>query len=262
VTAIPFTTTIPPILVNPTTREPVIIGGQTVPLLGSGDDAFPCTPTPPDTGCPLPPGTLVTLPASSLLAQGLGIPVAAGGTGTPLPHGRFIAVGMIATGVTLYPDEVALLQARTNEYNAAIAAATGGGVLVDIHSFFDDVRAHGYSVGGITLTTSFLTGGVFSYDGVHPSSTGYTVVADQFVLAWNASMGANLPRPNFADVIFQPNTPAIAGSVRNGGPWGYDFAMWEGVLASTLRPGTPFTLPSVRVPHGGRTTRVVTRGGD
>jgi hypothetical protein len=261
VTAIPFTTTIPPVLVDPSTRQPVLIGGQPVPLLGEGDAAFPCTATPPDQGCPLPSGTLVTLPASALLAQGIGIPVAAGGTGFPLPHGHIANIAIVP-GVTLYPDEVALLQTRTNEYNAAIAGATGGGVLVDIHSFFDGVRANGYEVGGIRLTTAFLTGGVFSYDGVHPSSIGYTIVADEFVLALNASTGSSIPRPNFSDVRFTPNTPVVAGAVRNGGPWDYDFAMWEGVLASTLRPGTAFTLPSVRVTRGGRSTRVVTRGGD
>ena len=34
---------------------------------------------------PLPPGTLVTLAAATLLAQGIGIPTSAGGRGTPLP---------------------------------------------------------------------------------------------------------------------------------------------------------------------------------
>ena len=78
VTSIPFSTTIPPILVNPSTRQPVIINGSTVPLLGQGDSAYPCTPVPPDHGCGLPPGSLVNLPASALLGQGIGIPVAAG----------------------------------------------------------------------------------------------------------------------------------------------------------------------------------------
>src|SRR5215471_3621430 len=54
VTAIPFSTTIPPVLVDPTTRQPVVIGGSLVPLLGPGDSAFPCTPMPPDQGCALP----------------------------------------------------------------------------------------------------------------------------------------------------------------------------------------------------------------
>ena len=78
----------------------------------------------------------------------------------------------------------------------------------------------------------------------------------------NAGTGSSIPRPNFSDVLFTPNTPVVAGAVRNGGAWDYDFAMWEGVLASTLGPGTAFTLPSVRVPGSGRATRVVPRDRD
>ena len=93
VTSIPFSTTIPPVLVNPATRQPVIINGAPVPLLGPGDSAYPCTPVPPDQGCGLPAGSLVNLPASTLLGQGVGIPVAAGGTGIPLPHGSVDQTG-------------------------------------------------------------------------------------------------------------------------------------------------------------------------
>ena len=53
----------------------------------------------------------MNLPASSLLGQGIGIPVAAGGTGLPLPHGFFDASGDRQPGVVLYPDDVALLAA-------------------------------------------------------------------------------------------------------------------------------------------------------
>ncbi len=261
VTAIPFATTIPPVLVDPSTRQPVLIGGLPVPLLGEGDDSFPCTPVAPDQGCPLPTGTLVTLPASAILAQGTGIPVAAGGNGLPLPHGHLMDPGILVPGVTLYPDEVALLQQRTDEYNAAIAAATGGGVLVDIHSFFNDVRANGFSVGGITLTTSFLTGGVFSYDGVHPSSTGYMIVADRFVQALNEANGTDIPRPNFASILFTPNVPS-PGLVPagDGGIWGYGLETWRSVLSSTLPESVSFVLrsplPTSR-PH--RSTRRVVR---
>ncbi len=67
VTAIPFTTTVPPLLgVDP-------LGA--VAVLGPGNDAYPCVPEAPNHGCPVPDGTLVTLPASALLAQGIGVPV-------------------------------------------------------------------------------------------------------------------------------------------------------------------------------------------
>lgn len=265
VTAIPFTTTIPPVLVDPTTRQPVIIGGQMVPLLGPGDDAFPCTPVPPDSGCALPPGTLVNLPASALLAQGIGIPKAAGGTGLPLPHGRFVPPATIVPGVVLYPDDVALLQSRVNAYNGVIAGIAPSAVLVDIHSFFQDVVAHGYEIGGITLTSSFLTGGIFSYDGVHPSSAGYGVVADQFIQAINTQAGTDIPRPNLSILLFQPNVPAPAGAVADGGAWGYSLGTWKEAMSLF---GIPSRDADLRMPAPagtrplGRPTRTLTRGSD
>ena len=245
VTAIPFTSTIPPVLVDPATMQPVVIGGQLVPLLGQGDAAFPCTPVPPDQGCPLPPGTLVTLPASALLAEGKGIPVAAGGTGEPLPHGFVDATGPHA-GVTLYPDEVALLQQRVVDFNQAIASFDPI-IVVDIYSIFNDIRAHGYHVGGLTLTSTFVTGGIFSFDGVHPSTIGYTLVTDEFVKAINANAPGNvpIPRPNFSAALFTPNVPTPAGSVRGGGPWGYNFDIWRQVLAQTMPKGMTVSLPSL-----------------
>ena len=258
VTTIPFTTTIPPVLVDPTTRQPVVIGGNLVPLLGPGDDAFPCTPVPPDQGCALPPGTLVTLPASSLLAQGVGVPVAAGGTGLPLPHGRFVPPATIVPGVVLYPDEVALLQSRVDAYNEVIAGADGG-PLVDLHGFFEGIVAHGYEIGGITLTNAFLTGGVFSYDGVHLSSVAYAVIADQFIQAINAQAGTDIPRPDLSAVLFTPNVPpTVAPAAGVGGAWGYDFSLWHDALRQTavFSRGLDVRMPSA---SDSRPLRPVTR---
>jgi hypothetical protein len=259
VTAIPFTSTIPPVLVDPATRQPVLIDGHPVALLGQGDAANPCVPVAPDQGCPLPTGTLVTLPASALLAQGIGIPVAAGGTGQPLPHG-FIDASGAHGGVTLYPDEVAFLQQRVVDYNQAIASFDPI-IVVDIYSILNDVRAHGYHVGGLTLTSTYVTGGIFSYDGVHPSTIGYTLIADEFVKAINANApgGAQIPRPDFSTALFTPNVPTPAGSVRGGGPWGYNFDIWRQVLSQTMPQSMAVFLPSLspeRSSGAGR-TRVV-----
>ena len=247
VTAIPFSSTIPPILLD-ANRKPVIINGSTVPLLGQGDSAYPCTPVPPDQGCALPPNALVNLPASSLLLTGVGIPVAAVGTGLPLPHGYIDATGPHA-GVTLYPDEIALLQQRTGEYNSIIASSSGSGaVLVDTNARFADIAAHGFEIGGITLTTAFLTGGIFSYDGVHPSTIGYTIVADSFIEAINTQTSSNFPRPNFSNTLFTPNPPdpGLGGSVRGGGAWSYTYDMWRDVLRSVSTKASSISLPTYR----------------
>src|SRR6185369_652602 len=83
------------------------------------------------------------------------------------------------------------------------------------------------------LTPSFLTGGIFSYDGVHPSSAGYSIVADQFISAINEQVGTDIPRPDLVGILFEPNVPATGGAGVNAGPWGYDFSMWRGALSTS-----------------------------
>jgi hypothetical protein len=270
---IPYATTIPPVLVNPATRQPVVVNGQLVPLLGPGDAAYPCTPTPPDTGCPLPPGSHVMLPASSLLALGVGIPTALGGTGQPLPHGTFTPPATLHVGVVLYPDDAALIESTTATYNEAIASAASanGAILIDANALFADVTARGYDIGGIHLTTAFATGGIFSYDGVHPSAIGYGIIADIFIRTLNAAKGSSIPEPNFSDILFTPNVPNLPGAsmTADGGPWQYSLGTWRGVLDSAFSrrlsvqmPGMPRAMaPAPEAPRtNARTVRVASRG--
>jgi hypothetical protein len=60
----------------------------------------------------------------------------------------------------------------------ALQALTHGAVVVDLFSLIDNLHAKGYKVGGLTLTTDFL-GGLFSLDGLHPTNTGYAIMANQ-----------------------------------------------------------------------------------
>ncbi len=251
-TAIPFTTTVPSRLTTP-------VGS--VAVLGPGNATYPCVPVAPDQGCPVPDGTLVTLPASSLLAQGIGVPVALGGTGIPLPDGRFTGTAVVP-GVLLYPDEVAQITALIESYNATIATqiAGVGGFLVDLHAVFDEVSVHGYEIGGFLLTSQFLSGGLFSADGFHPSSIGYTIAADEFIGVMNAELGLEIPRPNLSTVLFTPNVPQTGSGVRDGGRYHYDLAMWEKLLTTTnAARGYALQMPETdRVPAR-RGPRVVTR---
>jgi lysophospholipase L1-like esterase len=177
VTTIPFVTTIPPVVVNPATRQPVIVSGQTIPLLG------------PDG--PLPGNSLVTLGAASLLAQGIGIPKPLGGQGTPLPDNVILDAG-----------EVAAIQDRVAADNQSIAdvCASAGIPVLDIHGILADLVVNGREVGGIRLSADFLTGGVFSYDGVHPTDLGYAVVANEWISVINAH-GGSLPPVDLAPFL-------------------------------------------------------------
>ena len=194
----------------------------------------------------------------------------AGGTGLPLPNGRFVPPAMLVPGVVLYPDEVELIQSSIDSMNSAIASAVSaaGGILVDIHAIFDNIVAEGYHIGGITLTNKFLTGGIFSADGFHPSSIGYSLIADQFVQALNAARGLEIPRPDLYGVLFTPNVPAPSGAnVTGGGPWSYTQEMWQNLLSGTLSPRllrmVPSRTPVLKAPQElGRPTRTLARASD
>lgn len=233
VSALAFTKTIPRVVVNPTTRQPVVVGGQTVPLLGPRPTATCATPP-----CPLPEGTLVTLGASPLLALGIGIPTSLGGTGAPLPDGSFTPPSTLNQGVLLYPDEVALIQQRGNELNARIAAiaAANGATVVDMHAIFDEMVAHGYHVGGgITLTTAFLTGGIFSPDGFHASNIGYAIVATEIIRHLNDVKGADLELPDLTRALFTPDVPFSTAAVPDpsAGPFQYSMGTWKDLVTAT-----------------------------
>ncbi|HWW95780.1 MAG TPA: SGNH/GDSL hydrolase family protein, partial [Vicinamibacteria bacterium] len=149
VTTIPFVTTVPPVVVNPTTRQPVLINGQPVPLIGPNG--------------PLSSGSFVTLNATQYLAQGIGIPTGLGGTGAPLPD-----------EVILDPNKLAVIRDHVTADNQAIAdiCRLANIPVLDVNSLLREFATTGRDVAGITYTSAFLTGGIFSYDGVHPTEMG------------------------------------------------------------------------------------------
>jgi len=112
---------------------------------------------------------------------------------------------------------------------------------------FADVAAHGYDIGGIHLTSAYATGGLFSYDGVHPSAIGYGVIADVFIRTLNAVAGTTIPEPNFSDILFTPNVPNVGGAsvTSNGGPWHYSFDTWRAALGTAFSPRLAVVMPAV-----------------
>jgi hypothetical protein len=126
------------------------------------------------------PGDLVTPYAFALIQ---------GGSPGPLPD-----FDPSLGPVIIRAAQVAQLRALIAGYNAVIAqeAAASGAVLVDIHSVLNDLAAHGAVVGGQKLTTDFM-GGLFSYDGVHPTNTGYAILANEFIKAMNRNLAAGIP---------------------------------------------------------------------
>ena len=53
--------------------------------------------------------------------------------------------------------------------------------VVDANGILNDIHDHGLHYAGTEITTDFITGGLFSLDGVHPTSKGYGVIANEFI---------------------------------------------------------------------------------
>lgn len=101
---------------------------------------------------------------------------------------------------TLEPAEIAIAQSATTNLNKVISdvatANTKTWVLVDINSFFDRIAAGGIMIDGINFKTSFILGNTFSLDGVHPTTRGYAVIANEFISAINGKFNSSIPKVN------------------------------------------------------------------
>lgn len=183
---------LPPVVIDPTTGEPVLDPeGEPVPLIG------------PDG--PLGPDAFLLLSAADLLAQGIGIPEALGGTGDPLPD-----------SVILDAAEQAKASEFLTSYNEVIERLAGeaGVPVVDWFGWTRDVLlGDGVPVGDRRLTPEFLTGGFFGLDGVHPTCQGYGALANEVIGTVNEAFGARIPAVDLRELEGVP-TPSAARSPR------------------------------------------------
>ncbi|HUG52257.1 MAG TPA: hypothetical protein VMR21_01590, partial [Vicinamibacteria bacterium] len=126
--------------------------------------------------------------------------------------------------VLLDPSEIAIIQERVRANNQAIGeiCSAAGVPVVDVFALLQEVSTTGRRVAGITLTSDFLSGGIFSYDGVHPSDIGYAVVANEWIRVINQS-GGSLPFVNLGEVLGVTAPPVgetSGGALRaSASPW-------------------------------------------
>lgn len=115
--------------------------------------------------------------------------VAGGGSLSALPDGDVLTVAEITT-----------VQNNIAAYNQVIQlqVAAVGATLVDTHAFFATLTT-GVSINGITANNTFL-GGLFSLDGIHPTNTGYALLANQFIAALNTKFSLTIPIVNVSTV--------------------------------------------------------------
>ncbi|MGH9595218.1 MAG: SGNH/GDSL hydrolase family protein [Edaphobacter sp.] len=102
--------------------------------------------------------------------------------------------GPITDSGVLSAAEVVTVQAQVTAFNQVIAqqAQAANATLVDINALFKQVTASGLIINGYTGTASFL-GGFFALDGIHPTNTGYAVIANKFIDTMNTAFGSKIP---------------------------------------------------------------------
>jgi phospholipase/lecithinase/hemolysin len=167
----------------------------------------------------------------SLVSTQTGLPTAEVGTLLGLVSGDLVnAAGLqaieadlsanqIAAPLTdaefLTPSEIATIETNIDSYNQVIAqqVSAAGGTLVDIHSYFPTLTA-GVTIDGYTATSTYL-GGLFGLDGIHPTNTGYALLANQFLLALNSRFSLSLPPVNVSQVA--ANDPYFGANIQPTG---------------------------------------------
>jgi lysophospholipase L1-like esterase len=184
VTLIPYAATVPPVV-----QAPIGPGGALVSVRLR------------DAAGPLPDGTLILLPAKPLIQLGYGFPSPA----PPLPDSLVITT-----------TERSAIETAIVGFNAAIAAEAQarGAALVDEYALYDGIYRNGITIGGTHYTTAYISGGLFSLDGVHPSTLGSGILANRFLEAINARFGARIPPVDLSQLTHPPSGYALAEAGR------------------------------------------------
>lgn len=147
---------------------------------------------------------LVLLTAIPYLHQGIGIPTIAGGTGLPLPD-----------EVVLDAAEKNRVIARVNKFNSIIKEVSSEYdiPLFDINELFSKAATEGLVVGGVVFTSEYLTGGLFSLDGVHPSTIGHALIANELIKLMNESFDWEIPLADVSKYFWTSPRPTSSASV-------------------------------------------------
>lgn len=90
--------------------------------------------------------------------------------------------------------------------------------VVNMYKVMKLVNHWGVPVGDHTLTTDFM-GGLFSLDGVHPTDTGYAIMANVFINKINRKLGCDIPRADLAEIMASDPLilPRPKGELTKGG---------------------------------------------
>lgn len=127
---------------------------------------------------------LLTLPTDKLKCEGMGVANPATYQLNPIP-----------AEYVLEKSEIAGLQSKVDSYNSIIksVASNYGLALADMNTYLKSFES-GLIFDGVTYTTTFVSGGAFSTDGIHLNPRGNAIVANYFISAIESKYGCTIPK--------------------------------------------------------------------
>ena len=139
---------------------------------------------------------LVLLPTQSAIGA---TPTAANsgiGMAPPAPLNKFGITYPLQDTHVLIPAEIDAIKVATDAYNTSIKAIADskGLAFVDAKAIMDKLSTTGIVGNNFTMTSTYVFGGSFSLDGVHPSPRGYALIANAFIDAINAKYSSTFKK--------------------------------------------------------------------
>lgn len=115
------------------------------------------------------------------------------------PNGQGIPYGLhqanpIESQYVLDEAEAAIVNDYVSYYNNTIksVAAAKNLAVVDSYAILNEYT-NGKTVNGAELSAAYITGNVFSLDGIHLTPIGYAIMANEFIKSINSTYGSSIP---------------------------------------------------------------------
>lgn len=143
-------------------------------------------------------GSVVLNPA---VMQVLGILQAGGQPTAEQAQMVLNAVSGIDDKDVLDMTEISSIATATNAYNTAILniAQANGLALFDAKSKLEQAANEGIPYDGGVVTITYVTGGAYSLDGIHPTPRGQAILANGIIEVINSTYGATVPKVNIGN---------------------------------------------------------------
>lgn len=122
----------------------------------------------------------------------------------PIPNALILDAAEIQTAEDAIHAFNYLIGTSVSRYPSQFAVVDVNGLLNKVR---DSDATGGTDFGGIKFSTTFVTGGLFSLDGIHPTAQGYAIIANEFIKAINGKFKSNFLQ---VDISTVPGTLSFA----------------------------------------------------